>query len=130
MKKLIAAIVILGLIVAGAIGEIVFLKTTFDNVIEKLEKVDDAILADIEHVNNPTAMQAVQEVTDYWEGKRKYVMGLMNHAQIKNIDDRFAMLRRQVEVNANMDAAITAQSTMRMFEDLYYETIPGFANLL
>lgn len=130
MKKLIAAIVILGLIVAGAIGEIVFLKTTFDNVIEKLEKVDDAILADIEHVNNPTAMQAVQEVTDYWEGKRKYVMGLMNHAQIKNIDDRFAMLRRQVEVNANMDAAITVQSTMRMFEDLYYETIPGFANLL
>ena len=130
MKKLIAAIVILGLIVAGAIGEIIFLKTTFDTVIEKLEKVDDAVLADIEHVNNPTAMQSLAEVTDYWEGKRKYVMGLMNHAQIKNIDDRFAMLRRQLEVNANMDAAITVQSTMRMFEDLYYETIPGFANLL
>lgn len=130
MKKLIAAVVILGLIVAGSIGEIIFLKTTFDTVIEKLEKVDDAVLADIEHVNNPTAMQSLAEVTDYWEGKRKYVMGLMNHAQIKNIDDRFAMLRRQLEVNANMDAAITVQSTMRMFEDLYYETIPGFANLL
>lgn len=130
VKKLIAALVILGVIAGASIGEVLFLKNTFDTVIEKLEKVDDAVSDDIEHVNNPTAMQAMAEVTEYWDGKRMLAMGLINHTQVKNIDDRFAMIARQLEVNAAMDAAITVRTTIRLFEDLYYDAYPSFANLL
>lgn len=129
MRKLIVALVVLGLVAAASVWEIVWLKRTFDTAIEMLEKVDDAVSADVENVNNAPAMRSMNELIDWWEGRRTLVMGLLNHAQVKNIDDRFVMIARQLEVNAGMDAAITVRTTMRLMEDLYYDAIPGFANL-
>ncbi len=129
MRKLIVALVVLGLVAAVSVWEIVYLKNTFDTAIEMLEKVDDAVSADVENVNNAPAMRSMRELIDWWEDRRTLAMGLMNHAQVKNIDDRFAMIARQLEVNAGMDAAITVRTTMRLMEDLYYDAIPGFANL-
>ncbi len=129
MRKLIVALVVLGLVAAASAWEIVWLKRTFDTAIEMLEKVDDAVSADVENVNNAPAMRSMNELIDWWEDRRTLVMGLLNHAQVKNIDDRFVMIARQLEVNAGMDAAITVRTTMRLMEDLYYDAIPGFANL-
>ncbi len=129
MRKLIVALVVLGLVAAASVWEIVWLKRTFDTAIEMLEKVDDAVSADVENVNNAPAMRSMNELIDWWEDRRTLVMGLLNHAQVKNIDDRFVMIARQLEVNAGMDAAITVRTTMRLMEDLYYDAIPGFANL-
>lgn len=129
MRKVIVALVVLGLVAAVSVWEIVYLKNTFDTAIEMLEKVDDAVSADVENVNNAPAMRSMRELIDWWEDRRTLAMGLMNHAQVKNIDDRFAMIARQLEVNAGMDAAITVRTTMRLMEDLYYDAIPGFANL-
>lgn len=129
MRKVIVALVVLGLVAAVSVWEIVYLKNTFDTAIEMLEKVDDAVSADVENVNNAPAMRSMHELIDWWEDRRTLAMGLMNHAQVKNIDDRFAMIARQLEVNAGMDAAITVRTTMRLMEDLYYDAIPGFANL-
>lgn len=129
MRKLIVALVVLGLVAAASVWEIVWLKRTFDTAIEMLEKVDDAVSADAENVNNAPAMRSMNELIDWWEDRRTLVMGLLNHAQVKNIDDRFVMIARQLEVNAGMDAAITVRTTMRLMEDLYYDAIPGFANL-
>lgn len=129
MRKLIIALVVLGLVAAASVWEIIWLKRTFDTAIEMLEKVDDAVSADVENVNNAPAMRSMNELIDWWEDRRTLVMGLLNHAQVKNIDDRFVMIARQLEVNAGMDAAITVRTTMRLMEDLYYDAIPGFANL-
>ena len=129
MRKLIVALVVLGLVAAASVWEIVWLKRTFDTAIEMLEKVDDAVSADVDNVNNAPAMRSMNELIDWWEDRRTLVMGLLNHAQVKNIDDRFVMIARQLEVNAGMDAAITVRTTMRLMEDLYYDAIPGFANL-
>ena len=129
MRKLIVALVVLGLVAAASVWEIVWLKRTFDTAIEMLEKVDDAVSADVENVNNAPAMRSMNELIDWWEDRRTLVMGLLNHAQVKNIDDRFVMIARQLEVNAGMDAAITVRTTMRLMEDLYYDAVPGFANL-
>ncbi len=129
MRKLIVALVVLGLVAAASVWEIVWLERTFDTAIEMLEKVDDAVSADVENVNNAPAMRSMNELIDWWEDRRTLVMGLLNHAQVKNIDDRFVMIARQLEVNAGMDAAITVRTTMRLMEDLYYDAIPGFANL-
>ncbi len=129
MRKLIVALVVLGLVAAASVWEIIWLKRTFDTAIEMLEKVDDAVSADVENVNNAPAMRSMNELIDWWEDRRTLVMGLLNHAQVKNIDDRFVMIARQLEVNAGMDAAITVRTTMRLMEDLYYDAIPGFANL-
>lgn len=129
MRKLIVALVVLGLVAAASVWEIVWLERTFDTAIEMLEKVDDAVSADVENVNNAPAMRSMNELIDWWEDRRTLVMGLLNHAQVKNIDDRFVMIARQLEVNAGMDAAITVHTTMRLMEDLYYDAIPGFANL-
>ena len=129
MRKLIVALVVLGLVAAASVWEIVWLERTFDTAIEMLEKVDDAVSADVENVNNAPAMRSMNELIDWWEDRRTLVMGLLNHAQVKNIDDRFVMIARQLEVNAGMDAAITVRTTMRLMGDLYYDAIPGFANL-
>ena len=129
MRKLIVALVVLGLVAAASVWEIVWLKRTFDTAIEMLEKVDDAVSADVENVNNAPAMRSMNELIDWWEDRRTLVMGLLNHAQVKNIDDRFVMIARQLEVNAGMDAAITVRTTMRLMEDLYYDAIPGFVCL-
>lgn len=129
MRKLIVALVVLGLVATASVWEIVWLKRTFDTAIEMLEKVDDAVSADVENVNNAPAMRSMNELIDWWEDRRTLVMGLLNHAQVKNIDDRFVMIARQLEVNAGMDAAITVRTMMRLMEDLYYDAIPGFANL-
>lgn len=129
MRKLIVALVVLGLVATASVWEIVWLKRTFDTAIEMLEKVDDAVSADVENVNNAPAMRSMNELIDWWEDRRTLVMGLLNHAHVKNIDDRFVMIARQLEVNAGMDAAITVRTTMRLMEDLYYDAIPGFANL-
>lgn len=129
MRKLIVALVVLGLVAAASVWEIVWLERTFDTAIEMLEKVDDAVSADVENVNNAPAMRSMNELIDWWEDRRTLVMGLLNHAQVKNIDDRFVMIARQLEVNAGMDAAITVRTTMRLMEDLYYDAVPGFANL-
>ena len=129
MRKLIVALVVLGLVAAASVWEIVWLERTFDTAIEMLEKVDDAVSADVENVNNAPAMRSMNELIDWWEDRRTLVMGLLNHAPVKNIDDRLVMIARQLEVNAGMDAAITVHTTMRLMEDLYYDAIPGFANL-
>ena len=129
MRKLIVALVVLGLVAAASVWEIVWLERTFDTAIEMLEKVDDAVSADVENVNNAPAMRSMNELIDWWEDRRTLVMGLLNHAQVKNIVDRFVMIARQLEVNAGMDAAITVRTTMRLMEDLYYDAVPGFANL-
>lgn len=89
MRKLIVALVVLGLVAAASVWEIVWLERTFDTAIEMLEKVDDAVSADVENVNNAPAMRSMNELIDWWEDRRTLVMGLLNHAQVKNIDDRF-----------------------------------------
>lgn len=129
MKKLIAALIVLGIVGFACVWEILFLKNTFDTAIEKLEKVDDAVSFDIENINNIQAMQAIDGLTTWWGERRMLAMGLLNHAQVKNIDDRLAMIQRQIEINAGADAAVTVRATMRMFEDLYYDSYPGFSNL-
>lgn len=129
MKKLIAALIILALVITAATLEIVWLDRTYDGVLQRLEAVDRRIDADFEHVDNPDTVRAMEELIAYWENRRTLTMSLLNHTQTKNIDDRFVMTLTQLQVNANNDASVSVKSMLKMFADLKTDAVPNAGNM-
>ena len=129
MKKLIAALVILALIVSASVVEIVYLERTYDGVLARLHTVEEKIDADFEHVDSADTVAAMEEVLRYWESRRMISMSMLNHTQTKNIDDRLVMALAHCKVNANNDAAVTVQSAIRQFEDFKADAYPNYTNM-
>ncbi len=129
MKKLIAALVILALIVSASVVEIVYLERTYDGVLARLHTVEEKIDADFEHVDSADTVAAMEEVLRYWESRRMISMSMLNHTQTKNIDDRLVMALAYCKVNANNDAAVTVQSAIRQFEDFKADAYPNYTNM-
>lgn len=129
MKKLIAALVILALIVSASVVEIVYLERTYDGVLARLHTVEEKIDADFEHVDSPDTVAAMEEVLRYWDSRRMISMSMLNHTQTKNIDDRLVMALAYCRVNANNDAAVTVQSAIRQFEDFKADAYPNYTNM-
>lgn len=129
MKKLIAALVILALIVSASVVEIVYLERTYDGVLARLHTVEEKIDADFEHVDSPDTVAAMEEVLRYWDSRRMISMSMLNHTQTKNIDDRLVMALSYCKVNANNDAAVTVQSAIRQFEDFKTDAYPNYTNM-
>ena len=129
MKKLIAALVILALIVSASVVEIVYLERTYDGVLARLHTVEEKIDADFEHVDSADTVAAMEEVLRYWESGRMISMSMLNHTQTKNIDDRLVMALAYCKVNANNDAAVTVQSAIRQFEDFKADAYPNYTNM-
>ena len=129
MKKLIAALVILALIVSASVVEIVYRERTYDGVLARLHTVEEKIDADFEHVDSADTVAAMEEVLRYWESRRMISMSMLNHTQTKNIDDRLVMALAYCKVNANNDAAVTVQSAIRQFEDFKADAYPNYTNM-
>ena len=129
MKKLIAALVILALIVSASVVEIVYLERTYDGVLARLHTVEEKIDADFEHVDSADTVAAMEEVLRYWESRRMISMSMLNHTQTKNIEDRLVMALAYCKVNANNDAAVTVQSAIRQFEDFKADAYPNYTNM-
>ena len=129
MKKLIAALVILALIVSASVVEIVYLERTYDGVLARLHTVEEKIDADFEHVDSADTVAAMEEVLRYWESRRMISMSMLNHTQTKKIDDRLVMALAYCKVNANNDAAVTVQSAIRQFEDFKADAYPNYTNM-
>ncbi|MCI8434698.1 MAG: DUF4363 family protein [Clostridia bacterium] len=129
MKKLIAALAILALIVSASVVEIVYLERTYDGVLARLHTVEEKIDADFEHVDSADTVAAMEEVLRYWESRRMISMSMLNHTQTKNIDDRLVMALAYCKVNANNDAAVTVQSAIRQFEDFKADAYPNYTNM-
>ena len=129
MKKLIAALVILALIVSASVVEIVYLERTYDGVLARLHTVEEKIDADFEHVDSADTVAAMEEVLRYWESRRMISMSMLNQTQKKNIDDRLVMALAYCKVNANNDAAVTVQSAIRQFEDFKADAYPNYTNM-
>ena len=129
MKKLIAALAILALIVSASVVEIVYLERTYDGVLARLHTVEEKIDADFEHVDSADTVAAMEEVLRYWESRRMISMSMLNHTQTKIIDDRLVMALAYCKVNANNDAAVTVQSAIRQFEDFKADAYPNYTNM-
>ena len=66
MKKVIVAILMLALIVTAGLLEHNYIEKTFEELDEKLNQIEDAI-----HSESDTALSLTNDLTEWWESKRK-----------------------------------------------------------
>lgn len=66
MKKVIVAILMLALIITAGLLEHNYIEKTFEELDEKLNKIEDAIYS-----GSDTALSLTNDLTEWWESKRK-----------------------------------------------------------
>jgi len=113
--KIIGAIAILTAIIIGISAySINLLKTTSDNLVSYIEKIDNSAKAG----DWDEAQEQFFKFTEYWLKVHEKWAILLDHAEIDNIDDSMAKLKKYIEVKDTSASVGEAAALMQYIKHI------------
>ncbi len=113
MRKVIVALFVLALILTAGILEHFYIEKTFDELDGKLLQIEDAI-----HVESESALSLTKDLTDWWNGKRKYMELFTFSPDIRAFSVALAEQEGSLECGDFNNAMSKCQSLISMSKNL------------
>ncbi len=114
MRKVIVALFVLALILTAGILEHFYIEKTFDELDGKLLQIEDAI-----HVESESALSLTKDLTDWWNGKRKYMELFTFSPDIRAFSVALAEQEGSLECGDFNNAMSKCQSLISMSKNLH-----------
>ncbi len=114
MKKVIAAIVILVVIIVAGILEAVYIDRTFDKIQEDLTTITEQVKSEDEQ-----ALQATAEFSDWWEKKRSRIELFAYSPDLRSFSIALAETKGSIECGDYDNALSKCESLKTLAENIH-----------
>ena len=114
MKKVVIALLILGIIVSAGVVEHFYIEKTFDTLDQKLYEIEDAL-----HRGDDGALPLTQDLTKWWNEKRKHIELFTFSPDIRAFSVALAEQEGSLECGDFKNAMSKCQSLIAMSKNLH-----------
>lgn len=104
MKRTIFAIVIIVVMLAAGIGEQVYLRHLFADLLQRTENVSACVAAD----EMALALARTDDLQTWWEARKHILEAVVSHNETKEVTLRIAELRGYIAIGDRKSAYATA----------------------
>ena len=130
MKRLLIMLGVFAVLVAFMVVDLYYTQTFYTATHKNLLAANESIEKDTENIDRTETIALTRLANDEWESGKKKLMMLVNHNIVRQVDERFVALIRQVETNNYIDATVTINTLMSLIKDLREENVPSIVNIL
>ncbi|MDE6397709.1 MAG: DUF4363 family protein [Clostridiales bacterium] len=129
MKKLWIILGFFAVMAGLAVWEIVA-TTSFYKKTNALLYVLEQRFEQVEEVDDPIALAALDELETHWKSGKKLVRTFGNHTVARGADERMVALGEFTRQNERSDAMVSLRQAQAYIRDLMHDLYPTFTNLL
>ena len=104
--------------------------TSFYKKTDRLLAALDERFAQVEEVDDPRALAALDELEKHWKSGEKLVRTFGNHTVARGADERMVALGEFTGRNERSDAMVSLRQAQAYIRDLMHDLYPTFTNLL
>ncbi len=128
MKKLIIVSVIFALMIGGAVWEILYTSSVYEQIYRGLSAVEESIDKH-EDVLNEETVALTDEAVEIWEKNKNTLFCLGNHNVLRTVDEKLVSLKAMVHINYTDDAKVMLQVALELVDAIRNDAVPDITNL-